>query len=201
MPFPPQRLIDCTVQAARGLAAAHEKGIIHRDLKPENIFITTDDRVKILDFGLAKLSAAGAGDDQSTLAGDTAAGLVLGTAGYMSPEQVRGQEVDRRSDLFSLGAVIYEMATGRRAFERQSAVEAMHNILAADVPPLDESGRVRPPVSQRLCADASRRIRRDDSHRRATWRSRSSSWSRRPAVGSPGFRRDRPRPGAARRSR
>jgi TolB-like protein/Flp pilus assembly protein TadD len=143
-PLPPARLLDYSIQIARGLSAAHEKGIVHRDLKPENIFVTADGTVKILDFGLAKLAADAAGSGDSTMADGTAAGLVLGTAGYMSPEQVRGETVDRRSDVFSLGAVLYEMAAGRRAFEGPSAVAAMHKILATDVPSLEGSEQPLP---------------------------------------------------------
>src|SRR5258708_17633775 len=107
-PIPPRKAIDYAVQMARGLAAAHGKGIVHRDLKPENVFVTADGRVKILDFGLAKMEV---GDDSAerTLAGLTEPGTVLGTAPYMSPEQVRGLPLDARSDLFSLGVMLYEM--------------------------------------------------------------------------------------------
>jgi len=122
-------------QIARGLAAAHERGILHRDVKPENLFITTDGQVKILDFGLAKASRpADEPDDQETVtrALDTSPGLILGTVPYMSPEQVRGAAMDARSDIFSLGAVLFEMLTGRRAFPAPSPAETMSAILTRD---------------------------------------------------------------------
>jgi serine/threonine protein kinase len=115
-PVPMQKAIDITVQIARGLAAAHDKGIVHRDLKPENIFLTRDGHLKILDFGLAKQTTA---DGQTSL--NTEAGVVLGTVGYMSPEQVRGERVDGRTDLFACGVVLYELLTGRRPFQRDTS--------------------------------------------------------------------------------
>ncbi|OYW01814.1 MAG: hypothetical protein B7X11_03885, partial [Acidobacteria bacterium 37-65-4] len=112
-PLPPARAIDLGVQIAQGLAAAHEKGIIHRDLKPENLFVASDGRVKILDFGLARLrpeeEAGPAQSEAATVDSPTREGKVLGTPGYMSPEQVRGQGVDLRTDIFALGCVLYEM--------------------------------------------------------------------------------------------
>src|SRR6202049_5012162 len=123
--LPLRKAIDCAVQIARGLAAAHEKGIVHRDLKPENLFVTKDGRVKILDFGLAKLvqPEAGAGHSAVTLGDGTEPGTVMGTAGYMSPEQVRGQVADHRADIFAFGAILYEMVSGRRAFQKPTPPE------------------------------------------------------------------------------
>ena len=146
-PVPVRKAIDYGVQIARGLAAAHQKGVVHRDLKPENLFVTTDGRVKILDFGLARLEPAlTAGASVSpTIARHTEPGTVLGTVGYMSPEQARGEPGDPRSDLFSLGAVLYELVSGRRAFQRSTAPETLTAILreepvdlatvVAEVPP------------------------------------------------------------------
>ncbi|MGQ0736822.1 MAG: protein kinase domain-containing protein [Acidobacteriota bacterium] len=121
--------IDLAVQIANGLAAAHDKGIVHRDLKPENVFVTRDDRVKILDFGIAKLTEAA--DDAATVE-CTAPGIVVGSAGYMSPEQVRGVSVDHRADIFSFGTVLHEMVTGTRAFAKPTPAQTMTAILEED---------------------------------------------------------------------
>jgi Tol biopolymer transport system component/serine/threonine protein kinase len=140
--LPLRKTIDYAVQIANGLAAAHEKGVVHRDLKPENIFITRDGRAKILDFGLAKLRAGGDAakkTESQTEQQWTSPGAVVGTAGYMSPEQVRGEAVDHRSDLFSFGAILYEMLSGRRAFKAGSSVETMNAILKEEPPELTQS--------------------------------------------------------------
>jgi eukaryotic-like serine/threonine-protein kinase len=139
--LPRRKLIEYALDVAKGLAAAHEKGIVHRDLKPDNVFITRDDRVKVLDFGLAK-QAPDPASESATMTGGvpTTPGTVLGTVGYMSPEQVRGQPLDHRSDIFSFGAVLYEMASGSRAFRGDSSVETMNAILKEEAPELSGSG-------------------------------------------------------------
>jgi Tol biopolymer transport system component len=147
------RALDYGIQIAQGLAAAHEKGVVHRDLKPENLFVTEDGHVKILDFGLAKLArdeAQGSGEDSATMTRQTDPGKVLGTVGYMSPEQVRGKAADHRSDVFSFGAILYEMLSGRRAFKGDSAVETLNAILKSDPPDLVETQRHLPPGLERI---------------------------------------------------
>jgi serine/threonine protein kinase len=151
-PLPIRKAIDYGVQVTRGLAAAHEKGIAHRDLKPENLFVTNDGRVKILDFGLAKLVAARTAAQDTTLTAPTATepGVILGTLGYMSPEQVRGATVDARSDVFSFGAVLFEMLSGQRAFKGQTSADTLSAILKDEPPDLAATGRDVPPLLDRI---------------------------------------------------
>jgi Tol biopolymer transport system component len=158
--LPLRKAIDYSTQIAHGLAAAHDKGIVHRDLKPDNIFITRDGRVKILDFGLAKLSALRESNltRAHTEARATTPGTVLGTVGYMSPEQVRGQQVDHRTDVFAFGAILYEMLSGKRAFHGDSAADTMSAILHEEPPELSGSNpNVSPGVDRiiRHCLEKS----------------------------------------------
>ena len=151
-PLPVRKAIDYARQVADGLAAAHSKGIAHRDIKPDNLFVTDDGRIKILDFGLAQTAPIGrATTDQSvTQAPITDAGTVLGTVGYMAPEQVRGQAVDHRADLFALGCVLYEMCTGQRAFKGATPADTMTAVLSSDPPELALSGHSTPPALERI---------------------------------------------------
>jgi serine/threonine protein kinase/WD40 repeat protein len=152
--LPTRKALEYSRQVADGLAAAHEKGVAHRDLKPENLIITRKGRVKILDFGLAKWSPLDGGSEDSTLAASLAAetgpGVVMGTVGYMSPEQVRGLTSDHRSDIFSLGAILYEMLAGQRAFKSDSAVETMSAILKHHPPELAKVVEDLPPSVDRI---------------------------------------------------
>ncbi|MFN7988550.1 MAG: protein kinase [Thermoanaerobaculia bacterium] len=151
--LPQRKVIDFALQIAHGLAAAHEKGIVHRDLKPENLFVTKDGRLKILDFGLAKLTqpdAAGPATNLPTASGGTEPGVVMGTLGYMSPEQVRGKPADARSDIFSFGAILYEMLSGRRAFHGDSAAETMSAILREEPPDLSVTNQGISPGLERI---------------------------------------------------
>ena len=154
-PLPQRKTIDYGVQIAQGLAAAHEKGIVHRDLKPENLFVTKDGHVKILDFGLAKLTPT-AGLETTSAEGLTLtnllteAGSVMGTASYMAPEQVRGATADQRTDIFAFGAVAYEMLCGKRAFRGDTPAETMTEVLKADVPELSDPSLSVSPVLDRI---------------------------------------------------
>ena len=144
----PRRAVDYARQTAEGLAAAHDKAIIHRDVKPDNLFITHEGRVKILDFGIAKLAGADEEPGRTGSPTDTAPGMVVGTVGYMSPEQVRGEPVDSRSDIFNCGTVLYEMLTGRPAFARGTAAEVMAAILKED--PTGPLPAAVPPALERI---------------------------------------------------
>ena len=157
-PMPPGRALEIAIALAQGLAAAHEKGILHRDLKPENILLTRDGRIKILDFGLAKAHAPAAGALPGSLTTETSgpgaehtqAGILLGTTGYMSPEQVRGEPLDGRSDLFALGMVLWEMITGRGPFHRPTRLETLNAILREDPPPMPPDLHVPPGLTRIL---------------------------------------------------
>jgi len=148
-----RKAIDYALQIAHGLAAAHEKGIVHRDLKPENLFVTKDGRLKILDFGLAKLTHQEEGAKATNLptaSAGTEPGVVMGTLGYMSPEQVKGKPADARSDIFSFGAILYEMLSGKRAFHGDSAAETMSAILREDPPELSVTNQNISPGLDRI---------------------------------------------------
>src|SRR5438445_2250047 len=148
-----RKALDYAQQIAQGLAAAHERGITHRDLKPENLFVTSDGRVKILDFGLAKLRPQrqeAISSEIATAKQITDPGTVMGTVGYMSPEQVRGQTADHRSDIFSFGAIFYEMLSGHRAFRRETMAETMTAILKEEPEELTESNPNISPSLERI---------------------------------------------------
>src|SRR6202162_6605893 len=152
-PIAQKQAVDYALQVAKGLSAAHEKGIVHRDLKPENLFVAKDGHLKILDFGLAKkVEAVAPGKETSapTGSGHTEPGTVMGTAGYMSPEQVKGLPVDHRSDIFSFGTILYELLSGKRAFKRDTNAETMAAIMRDEPPELSESGRSISPALDRI---------------------------------------------------
>jgi serine/threonine protein kinase/Tfp pilus assembly protein PilF len=148
----PARAVDIAGQVGRGLAAAHDKGIVHRDLKPDNVFLTRDGLVKVLDFGLARMKEPPSADElvAAPTLERTEPGVLLGTRGYMSPEQVRGLAADQRSDIFALGVLLYEMLTGQRAFDRGSAAETQAAILRDDPPPPPASRPLAPGIERLL---------------------------------------------------
>jgi eukaryotic-like serine/threonine-protein kinase len=165
-PLPPRKVVEIGLGILNGVAAAHDRGILHRDLKPENIFITDDGAVKILDFGLAKLSWGRWHDSGASVATVTAPrttpGLLLGSIGYMAPEQVRGLDVDQRADIFAFGAIAYEMLTGRRAFHGATSADTMNAILSQDPPDLSSSSANVPPA---MSAVIRRCLEKDARHR------------------------------------
>jgi TolB-like protein/Tfp pilus assembly protein PilF len=153
-PLPVRRALEFGLQIAQALTAAHEKGILHRDLKPENVFVSRDGHVKVLDFGLAKAvdlpGSTSAATDLETLG--TEAGVILGTVGYMSPEQLRGEPTGPQSDIFSVGVILYEMVVGKNPFRRDTAVETMVAVLREETPPLSDSGRPAPAELEQIVA-------------------------------------------------
>ena len=146
--LPIRKTLEYGVQIAKGLAAAHDRGIVHRDLKPANIFVTSAGHIKVLDFGLARSVAASPADGATRT--DTSPGIVMGTVGYMSPEQARGQVVDHRADIFAFGCVMYELITGRRAFQRDSSADTLSAILKEDPPPISQVNAIAPPALERV---------------------------------------------------
>jgi serine/threonine protein kinase len=150
-PLPVSKAVDYGVQICQGLAAVHSRGIVHRDLKPDNVFLTASGQVKILDFGLAKLGPPGLGiPGGSEARTPTEPGLLVGTCGYMAPEQARGRQADERSDIFSVGAVLYEMLSGRRAFSGQTPADTLAALLTQDPPEISAISRPVPRALERV---------------------------------------------------
>jgi TolB-like protein len=164
-PIPQKQSVDFALQVARGLSAAHGKGIVHRDLKPENLFVSRDGHLKILDFGLVKrVDTVPSSRDVSvaTVSGHTEPGTILGTAGYMSPEQVKGLPVDHRSDIFSFGTILYELLAGKKAFKRDTNAETMAAIMRDEPPELSGSGRTISPALEGIVRHC---LEKDRDHR------------------------------------
>jgi serine/threonine protein kinase/Tol biopolymer transport system component len=149
-PLPVETVLDLGIQIAEAINAAHSKGIVHRDIKPANTFVTTQRRIKILDFGLAKLTQREPNSEEAPLAGETEPGMVMGTVGYMSPEQVRGLAVDGRTDIFAAGAILYEMLAGRRAFEGPTSADTISAILNEEPPAISQLAPSTPPALVRV---------------------------------------------------
>jgi serine/threonine protein kinase/Tol biopolymer transport system component len=197
-PIPLRKAIDYGVQIANGLAAAHESGIVHRDLKPENLFLNKDGRAKILDFGLAKLVPAPVASPDGrtvTLQEETEPGVVVGTVGYMSPEQVCGGTADQRSDIFALGTILYEMVTGKRAFRKPTSPETMVAILNEDPPPISQLAPDAPAGVQRLvhrCLEKNPEERFYSAHDLAFALEALSDWGISPVPSGPAQESTRP---------
>ena len=194
--FPWRDAVGIALAAADGLAAAHERGITHRDLKPENLFLTSDGRLKLLDFGLARTNAVGlpGNEGESPTIAETHVGTIVGTVGYLSPEQARGEAATPASDVFALGCILFEMVTGRRAFDAPTAAERLAAVLNHHPPPLGEAGDV-PPSSMRSCNAVCRKRRGAAIRPHASWHSRSRRCAR--VLGVRPARRVRGGPGAA----
>jgi len=172
--LPIEQIVEIASALGDALAAAHEKGIVHRDLKPANVMVSNEGRVKVLDFGLAKdVRAANPGDATLTSASQTQVGVVMGTPAYMSPEQTSGRPLDHRTDIFSLGVVLYEMATGRRPFDGNSSAELVSAILRDTAPSVTD---VRPDLPSDLARIIRRCLEKDPRHRVQTARDVSNEF-------------------------
>ena len=194
--MPCERVAEWGASAAEALAAAHARGIVHRDVKPENLFLTRDGRLKVLDFGLAReLPIAVGGEDDPTLPSPTRAGLVLGTLGYLSPEQARGEAIDGRSDIFSLGCVLHEALSGRRAFAGKTAQDLIAAVLKDEPSDLAASRPDAPAALTHVVQRCLARSPRRGSSPRATSPSPFDRWRRRPALKWPRGRARRGRGG------
>ena len=180
-PLPVSKAVEFGVQVCQGLAAAHARGVVHRDLKPENLFLSREGGVKLLDFGLAKLfETPDEGSDEQPTATATDRGTWLGTPGYVAPEQLRGAGAGARSDLFALGAVLYEMLTGQRAFKGASRADTLSAILDRDPPPMERPGEPVPLPLERVVRRCLEKDPEDASRARGTWPSRSRRCRRQP---------------------